>query len=257
MKISGNTVLITGGASGIGLALAEEFRKLDNQVLIAGRSKDKLKKVEDLGFKTFQVDMTDSLSILALAKKALQDFPDLNVVIQNAGIMKSEDLVTGGNALIQEETIATSLLGPMRLTEALIPHFIKQKSATVMTVTSGLAFLPLNLNPTYCATKAAIHSYTESLRYQLRKTSVNVIELAPPYVQTHLTGDYQASDPHAMPLKDFIAEVMQILKDNSASKELLVKRVEPLRFASDSGREKYDAFYSQFNDAMTAARGNK
>ncbi len=257
MKMSGNTVLITGGASGIGLSLAIEFRELGNTVLIAGRSKEKLMKAEALGFKTYSVDMTDATSIVTLAKTAIGDFPALNGVIQNAGIMKSENLLTGGNSAIQDETIATNLLGPMRLTEALLPHFLKQKSAAVFTVTSGLAFVPLNLNPTYCATKAGLHSYTESLRYQLRNTAVAVIEIAPPYVQTELTGSHQSVDPHAMPLKEYVAETMGILKSGEPLKEVLVKRVLPLRFAGDGGREKYEAFFLQFNDAMTANRAGK
>ncbi len=252
MKISGNTILITGGASGIGLALAEEFKKLDNHVIVAGRSKDKLKKAETLGFTTCSVDMTDHSSIRSMTKKLLQDFPSLNVVIHNAGVMKTENILAGDNSAAQDETIATNLLGPIRLTDALLPHLLKQESSTIMTVTSGLAFLPLALSPTYCATKAALHSYTESLRYQLKKTPVEVIELPPPYVQTTLGGEQQATDPHAMPLKEFISEVMDILSKKSTAAEVLVKRVEPLRFSAGGGQEKYDAFFGQFNDAMSA-----
>jgi uncharacterized oxidoreductase len=106
------------------------------------------------------------------------------------------------------------------------------------------------MTPTYCATKAAIHSYTQSLRYQLRETSVQVLELIPPYVQTELMGPGQASDPNAMPLKDFIDETMNILKKSPDTTEICVERVKPLRFAEANGS--YDAFFKKFNDAMTA-----
>jgi uncharacterized oxidoreductase len=129
---------------------------------------------------------------------------------------------------------------------------LKQPKATIMTVSSGLGFIPLALTPTYCATKAAIHSYSQSLRYQLKDTSVEVIELAPPYVQTELMGSAQASDPRAMPLKEFINEVMNILKTQPSVREVLVERVKPLRFAELNGVEKYEAFFKSFNDAAPA-----
>ncbi len=257
MRLTGNTILITGGGSGIGLGLAEQFAKLDNQVIIAGRSKSKLTEAKQKGFATFPVDMTSVESIQSLAKEVIRTYPRLNVVIQNAGVMKPEDLLSGGNTSVREETISTNLLGPMRLNEALLPHFLKQDYAAIMTVTSGLAFLPLALAPTYCATKAAIHSYTESLRYQLQDTSIEVIELPPPYVQTHLGGEYQANDPMAMPLKDFITEVMQILKDQPKAKEILVGKVLGLRFAADGGKEKYDTAFKSYNDMITASRTAK
>ena len=254
MRTSGNTILITGGGSGIGLALAEEFAKLDNQVIVAGRSAEKLQIATIKGFKTYSVDMTNAESIRSLANTVIQDFPKLNAVIQNAGIMKQENLLTDGHAQIQDETVATNFMGPMRLTDALLPHFLRQSSATIMTVTSGLAFLPLAMNPTYCATKAAIHSYTERLRYQLKNTAIEVIELPLPYVQTFLGGERQANDPHAMLLKDFISEVIQILKQKPREKEVLVNRVRELRFAASNGSEKYDQQFKNFNDIMTAAR---
>ena len=257
MKMSGNTILITGGASGIGFALAEELAKLDNQVIIAGRSAEKLEFAAKKGFKTYSVDMTNAESIQSLAKSAIQDYPRLNVVIQNAGIMKIENLLSGEYSQIKEETVATNFLGPLLLTDALLPHFLKQSSATIITVTSGLAFIPLAMAPTYCATKAALHSYTESLRYQLKDTPVAVVELPPPYVQTHLGGDYQANDPHAMPLKEFISEVMQILNNQPQATEVLVQRVQELRFAAYRGSEKYDLQFKKYNDFMTESRKQK
>jgi len=125
-----------------------------------------------------------------------------------------------------------------------------QAHATVVNVTSGLAFVPLAMTPTYCATKAAVHSYTESLRHQLRETSVEVLELAPPYVATHLMGDQQAADPRAMPLEDFISEVMEILTTQPGATEILVKRVEPLRFAAAGGAGKYAELFAGLNSMI-------
>jgi uncharacterized oxidoreductase len=169
--------------------------------------------------------------------------------------MQPEDLLSQAGSpdglTIAEATIATNLLGPIRLTSALLPQLRKQPHATILTVTSGLAFVPLALTPTYNATKAAIHSYTQSLRYQLKSTNIEVLELIPPYVQTELMGTAQASDPRAMPLTDFIDEVMAILKTQPTPAEICVQRVHPLRYAEQAGKEKYEAFFQQFNDAMS------
>jgi len=254
MQMKGNTILITGGGSGIGLALAQAFKELGNQVIIAGRDPAKLQAASQQGFAIQVVDMCNYESIQALAKETLKSFPSLNVVIHNAGIMKNENLLKGPLPKIEDETIATNLLGPMRLTDALLPHFLKQKSAVIMTVTSGLAYLPLAMTPSYSASKAAIRSYTQSLRYQLRDTAVEVIELAPPYVKTHLMGDRQAQDPNAMPVDEFITEVMQILSSDPHIKEVMVKRVEPLRHSAEGGVVKYDAIFEQFNNTMLSAR---
>jgi uncharacterized oxidoreductase len=159
--------------------------------------------------------------------------------------------VQDGAVADAEATVATNLLGPIRLTAALLPFLLKQPNAAIMTVSSGLAFVPMAMTPTYCATKAAIHSYTQSLRYQLRDTSVQVLELIPPYVQTELMGPRQASDPNAMPLEDFTAETMNILKTSPDATEICVERVKVLRFAEANGG--YDAFFKKFNNAMTAA----
>ncbi|RYZ73597.1 MAG: SDR family NAD(P)-dependent oxidoreductase [Proteobacteria bacterium] len=175
-------------------------------------------------------------------------------MIHNAGIMKNEKVTRTDNASIQEETVLTNLLGPMRLTEALLAHFLKQKSAVIMTVTSGLAYVPLALTPTYSATKAAVHSYTESLRYQLAGTSVEVKELVPPYVRTALMGDRQAADPNAMPLEEFISEVIKIMKETPAAPEILVGRVMAQRSAAWSGEKAYGEFHKMMNDRLLAAR---
>jgi uncharacterized oxidoreductase len=253
MKMTDNTILITGGGSGIGRGLAEAFHKLGNQVIIAGRGKKTLDETTaaNPGMKSVTLDVSDPKSIQSLAEKVTKDYPSLNVLINMAGMMQPENLSEKPNDLsVAEKTVATNLLGPIRLTAALLPSLRKQPRATIMTVSSGLAFVPLAMTPTYCATKAAIRSYTQSLRYQLKSTKVEVLELIPPYVQTTLMGDQMAEDPRAMPLKEFIDEVMSILKSQPDAKEICVKKVYPLRFAAEGGQEKYESFFQQFNDSM-------
>jgi len=248
MNITGNTILITGGVSGIGRGLAEELHKLGNQIIIAGRRKNALDEttVAHLGMKSLTLDIEDPVDIRAFAAQAAAEFPTLNVLINNAGIMRPENLLAQQSDLADSEaTITTNLLGPIRLTAALLPHLQRQPHAAIVNVSSGLAFLPLALTPTYCATKAAIHSYTESLRYQLRATQIEVLELIPPYVATHLMDG--ADDPRAMPLNQFIAEVMQILKTQPTPSEICVENVKGLRFAAKSGR--YDAVFAGLNAA--------
>jgi len=252
MKITGNTILITGGGSGIGRGLAEAFHAKGNQVVIAGRRKKLLDETvaENPGMKAVVLDIENSDAIKSFAEKLKKDYPALNVVIHNAGIMKPETLQNGATA-DAEAMVATNLLGPIRLNAALLPFLLKQQNPVIMTVSSGLAFVPLAMTPTYCATKAAIHSYTQSMRYQLKDTAAQVLELIPPYVQTELLGARQLSDPNAMPLKDFISETMNILENSPNSMEICVERVKPLRFAEASGQ--YAAFFKNFNDGMAAA----
>jgi len=254
MKTTDNTILVTGGGSGIGRALAEAFHKLGNQVIIAGRGKKTLDETTaaNPGMKSLTLDVSDPKSIQSFAAQVTKEFPSLNVLINNAGIMQPENLLEKPDAPVAEAIVTTNLLGPIRLTAALLPSLRKQPRATIMTVSSGLAFVPLAMTPTYCATKAAIHSYTQSLRYQLKSTKVEVSELIPPYVQTTLMGDQQAEDPRAMPLKEFIDEVMSILQNQPDVKEICVKKVYPLRFAAEGGQENYEQFFQAFNDQMHA-----
>ncbi len=258
MQMTGNTILITGGGSGIGRGFAEAFHKLGNTVIIAGRDQKKLDDTtrENPGVEAMTLDTSSGESVAKFAREITAKFPALNVVLHSAGIMKTENLKAGGNARTQHDTIATNLLGVLQLTEALLPSLLKQKSGAVVTVSSGLAFVPLAMTPTYSATKAAIHSWSQSLRYQLKGTGIQVIEIAPPYVQTGLMGEHQHTDPNAMPLDEYIAESMQILKDNPDTREVLVGRVLPLRFSAESkeGHEKYVAFFDQFNDTLQKQR---
>jgi uncharacterized oxidoreductase len=251
MQLTGNTILITGGGSGIGRGLAEAFQALGNTVIIAGRRQQALDATTaaNPGMRSVQLDIDNAEAIRTFGAKMAKEYPALNVVIHNAGIMRPENLLAQPEDLAGAEAIiTTNLLGPIRLTAALLPQLKKQPTATIMTVTSGLAYLPLAMTPTYCATKAAIHSYSLTLRYQLKGTKVEVLELVPPYVQTELMGDAQATDPRAMPLKEYIAETMKILIEQPGVTEICVERVYPLRYAEKNGD--FDKAFQGFNNAM-------
>ena len=259
MKLSGNTVLITGGGSGLGRGLAEAFHQAGSQVIITGRRQAALDDTlrDNPGIEAMPFDVDNPADIRRFVSEIKSRFPRLNVLINNAGIMKLENFKAAPEDLpVAEATITTNLLGPLRLTAALLPALLAHPAAAIITVSSGLGFVPIATSPSYCATKAAIHSWTQSLRYQLRDTSVEVLELAPPYVQTELTGAHQLSDPNAMPLTDFINETMELLKNPPPSGEILVKRVYAQRFAEREG--KYDELYAQRNEqAMQRAANMK
>jgi uncharacterized oxidoreductase len=249
MNLTGNTVLITGGGSGIGRGLAEAFHALGNHVIVAGRRQSVLDQTTaaNPGMKSAALDIEDPSAIRSFAEIVAEQYPALNVLINNAGIMRVEKMLGQQADLADAEAIVTTnLLGPIRLTAALLPHLQKQRHAAIVNVSSGLAFLPLALTPTYCATKAAIHSYTLSLRYQLKGTQIEVLELVPPYVATDLMSG--ASDPRAMPLDRFIAEVMEILKTQPTPPEICVENVKRLRLAAESGN--FDAIFQGLNAAM-------
>jgi uncharacterized oxidoreductase len=250
MNLTGNTILITGGGSGIGRGLAEELHKLGNQVIVAGRRQQALDETTaaNPGMKSLALDIESPSAIRTFAAQVAAGFPSLNVLVNNAGIMRPEKLLAQqANLADSEATVTTNLLGPIRLTAALLPLLRSQAHSTIVNVSSGLAFLPLALTPTYCATKAALHSYTQSLRYQLKDTTTEVLELIPPYVATNLMSG--ADDPRAMPLGKFIAEVMGILKIQPTPREICVENVKGLRFAAESG--KYDAIFQGLNAART------
>jgi uncharacterized oxidoreductase len=252
MNITGNTILITGGGSGIGRGLAEGFHKAGNKVIVAGRRKEALQDVTKAnpGIDSIILDIADPQNIVTASQELTTKFPNLNVVINNAGIMVPEKVKDPSSLRTAESIVTTNLLGPIRLTSALMPTLLRQQNAAIVTVSSGLAFLPLALTPTYCATKAAIHSYSQTLRWQLKNTKIQVIEIIPPYVQTHLMGAEQASDPRAMPLGDFLKEVMEIFRTQPNVTEVCVEKVKPLRFAAESG--KYSELFRDLNERMPA-----
>ncbi len=236
MQLRGNTILITGGSSGIGRGLAEAFHARGNHVIIAGRRNARLEEVVSHypGMQAVVLDIEKASSINQVAAELIRAYPSLNVVINNAGMMPrewAEEALPSRSA----EIVATNLLGPILLTEALLPLLKQQPSAALLNVSSGAAFVPMARFPTYSATKAALHSYSESMRYNLRETSVQVIEIAPPYVATELTGPAQAKDPHAMPLAEFIEEVLAILEATPDSPEVVVQRIKFARNAESDG----------------------
>ncbi|HEX4067224.1 MAG TPA: SDR family NAD(P)-dependent oxidoreductase [Acidobacteriaceae bacterium] len=249
MNPTGNTILITGGGTGIGRGLAEAFHGDGNQVIIAGRRRSVLEDTvrANPGMEFLTLDVEDGDDVQRFGAQVRDEFPSTNVLINNAGNMRSENLKSGAEDLaVAEQTIAVNLLGTLRVTAALMPVLLAQPKAAIMTVSSGLAFVPIHTNPSYCATKAAIHSWTQSLRYQLRDTAVEVLEIVPPYVQTELTGRFQAEDPNAMPLTDYIRETVAELKNRPSSGEILVERVRSRRFAEQNGN--YDGFFAEWND---------
>ncbi len=245
MKLTGNTIFITGGGSGIGRGLAEALHKLGNQVIISGRRQGHLAETTKAnpGMKSVELNVEDPASIAAVAKKMVAENPKLNVLINNAGIMRIDDAAGAVDDGLLVSTITTNLLGPIRMTGALIEHLKKQPQATVINVSSGLGFVPLATSAVYSATKAAMHSYTLSLRYKLKGSSVTVLELAPPWVQTDLMDSNR--DPRAMPLAPFIEETMKVL--GSDAEEVLVERVKILRNNAGPGDT---AFVTQFNDMI-------
>tara|TARA_R110002124_G_scaffold52886_2_gene151760 strand:+ start:847 stop:1599 length:753 start_codon:yes stop_codon:yes gene_type:complete len=247
MNITGNTILITGGGSGIGRGLAEAFHAAGNQVIIAGRRRAPLEAVAATcpGMAVRLLDVADAAAILRFAEAVTRDHPSLNLLINNAGVMRTEDvLAEPGDLTDAEATIATNLLGPIRLSAALLPHLRRRPAAAILNVSSGLAFVPLAATPTYSATKAAIHSWSQSMRHQLRDTTVRVIEIAPPAVATQLMPGHE-TNPNAMPLDAYIRETMALLAADDAAAEICVERVAPLRQAEASGR--YGSVFEMLN----------
>jgi uncharacterized oxidoreductase len=235
MKTTGNTMLITGGTSGIGLGLGLRFAAAGNTVVLAGRRKDLLDQIAQAhpGIETLVLDVADPASIEAAAESVAAGYPQLDVLVNMAGIMLPEDLRDPAHLEVAEATVTTNLLGPIRMTTAFLPLLLRQPDAAVVNVSSGLAFVPLPLTPTYAATKAAIHSWTESLRVQLAGTPVQVLELVPPAVRTALMG--QEDSGRGMPLEDYLDEVVELLRTRPDAREVLVEGVKFLRFAEVDG----------------------
>ena len=256
MKLDGNTILITGGGSGIGEALAHRLHDAGNTVIVAGRRREALDRAaagrERIHVATF--DVSDAGAIAAFARRIVADYPALNVLINNAGMMRDNEAIDRPRDLRDAEaTVTTNLLGPIRLTDALIERLVAAGNGVIVNVTSGLAFVPLTIAPTYSATKAAMHSYTVSLREVLRGR-VEVIELAPPGVQTELTPG-QVTRPGYMPLGEFADEVMARWAETPTPSELLVERALFLRNAEREDR--FDQTVVQVNEMSRKARAGE
>lgn len=253
MRINGNTIFIPGATSGIGLALARRLQAEGNSVIVGGRRTDLLEHIasEHPNIGTVVIDTTDPASIATAAAQVLERYPQLNVLVTMAGIMRIEDWTTPDGFLVNaEQTVTTNLLGPIRLIGAFIDHLRTRPDATIMTVSSGLAFAPLQVTPSYNATKAAIHMLSESIRLQLAGTSVKVLELEPPSVRTDLLPGQRESS-FAMPLDDFVAEVVALIETQPDAKEIQVENVKFLRYGEARGD--YDRVVSTLNQLDPAS----
>lgn len=254
MKMTGNTVFIPGATSGIGLELAIALQAKGDTVVVGGRRTELLERIraEHPGISAVQIDISDPASIRTAAQQVLTEHPDVNVLIAMAGIMRVEDWHHPESFLQSaEEIITTNVLGTIRLIANFIEHLQARPEATVITVSSGLAFAPLKVTPSYNASKAAIHMLSETLRLQLADTTVSVKELQPPAVRTDLMPGQQESD-FAMPLKDFVDEVITLLETQPDANEIQVERVKFLRYGEARGD--YDHVVATLNASDPHAR---
>jgi len=245
MQLTQNTIFITGGTSGIGRALAVAFHDLGNKVIIAGRRQALLDEIAAAhpGIEGIQLDISDAQDIDRVAKTLIAKYPSLNVLINNAGIMPFDDPSATIDDAVSQQILETNLLGPIRLTSALIGHLKAQPRATIIHNTSILAYVPIASNAVYSASKAALHSYALSQRFMLRDTNVTVQEIAPPWVDTDLIK--KSGDPRAMPLDAFIAETMQKLATDVP--EVLVDAIRDLR---DNPGSNEHGFVNAFNQSL-------
>lgn len=235
MNMTGNTVLITGGASGIGLELAAQLLRLGNAVIVTGRDRAKLdaarKKLPQLH--TIQSDVSDPAAIRELYEQTTAQFPQLNILINNAGIMLGVNLHNESDPHALTREIETNLSGTIRMVGQFLPHLKKQPSAAIVNVSSGLAFVPLPIAPVYCATKAGVHSYTQSLRIQLKNTRVRVFELAPPLTETPLLDSFDAESmkgSKSMKVADMVAVAVKGMQQDRY--EIVPGQSSQLRFMS-------------------------
>lgn len=227
MKLTNRTVLIVGGTSGIGLELAHRFAKDGNTVVVGGRQPEPRD-----GLQSVQIDVTDPASVLRARDEVLAAHPDLDVVVTMSGVLLTEDLRDPAHITDAENMVATNLLGTIRVIDAFTPHLIGRGAGTFITVSSGIAFLPFPLMATYGATKAAVHSYTESLRAHLAGTGVEVAELVPPAVATPAMAKL---NPAAVPVDDYLDEVMELLAVEPTTREIIAEAALPLRWAEQDG----------------------
>lgn len=241
MKATGNTILITGGGSGIGQALAQRWHDAGNTVIITGRRRQVLDEAisgkERMA--AYVLDVTAAADVEAFAQLVMSDHPQINILVNNAGIYSAEEITAHRDISDAGRMVETNIMGPIRMTNALIDHLSVQPDAAIINVSSGLAFVPYPAAPTYSATKAAIHSYTAAIR-PLLKGKVEVIEIIPPQVQTELSPG-QSVDPNSMPLDAFADEVMALFHASETPAEVCVEGVRYFREAEAKG---------QFDDAL-------
>lgn len=233
MRLTGNTILVTGGGSGIGLGLAAALHRAGNRVVIAGRRIEALRSVADAhpGISYLQLDLTDRQSIQRFVGDIEDEYPNLNVVVNNAGVMALEDL-DAPDPDTASQVIATNLVGPIVLTSLLIPKLKSQPDAAIINITSALAFVPMAIAPTYSATKAGLHAYTEAVRFLLQDSRIQVIEVAPPRVQTEMDG---RNDAFTMTVDDFVAETLGLISAEPDLDEVIVGAARGLRDAERNG----------------------
>ncbi len=247
MKLKGNTIFITGGGSGIGRGLAEALHGLGNKVIIAGRRRKQLEEVvaANPGIVALELDIADPDSIDRVAKRLITEHPDLNVLINNAGIMQPDQAAGKVDDALLLATINTNLIGPIRMTSALIEHLKTREGAVVAYTSSVLGFVPLAVTAVYSSTKAALHSYALSQRFMLRDSGVRVLEIAPPWVRTELMNSQEAE--RAMPLDQFIAEAIKVL--GTDANEIVVEAARPMRNNAGPSEQ---SFVDEFNARMLA-----
>jgi uncharacterized oxidoreductase len=245
MNLNGNTIFITGGGSGIGKSLAEALHNRGNKVIISGRRKGHLAKTieENPGMDSIELDVTKPESIRRVAEELVLKYPTLNVLLNNAGIMEIDDASTRIADDLIERTVRTNLMGPIWLTSALVEHLKKQESAAILIVSSVLGFTPMAMTAVYSSTKAALHSYSQSLRFKLRHTSVRVLEVIPPWVRTELLNS--SEEPRAMPLNEFLQGTVDGLATDA--EEILVPRA---KFLRDQQGPQEAAFVNSFNEQL-------
>jgi uncharacterized oxidoreductase len=246
MDITNRTVFIAGATSGIGLELARRFAAADSSVIIGGRRTALLDKAGAEGFATVPIDVTDSGSIDRARDTILRSHPGLDTIMTMSGVMIPEDLRDPAHFSAAEQTIDTNLLGTIRVIDAFTPHLIGRGGGTIITVTSGIGFLPFPVMPTYAASKAGVHAYSEALRAQLDGTGVEVSELVPPAVAT--MPEHAQRNPRALNLAEFATEVMDLLQTDPTPHEILVKGVLMHRWAERDGT--YDELVAQRSQAL-------
>jgi uncharacterized oxidoreductase len=219
MQLTGNTILITGGTSGIGLAFAEEFLKEKNIVIICGRRGDRLKKIKDKhpDIVTKICDVKMAAERETLFNQVVKEYPDVNVLINNAGIQLTNDFTKPVNPDRLKEELEINFIAPLHLASLFVSHLKTKRDSAIINISSGLAFVPIAFMPVYCASKAALHSATLSLRHQLIKTSIKVFEIAPPAVDTELGHDRRMDKTQShggIPVSEFIKEAMDGIKND-------------------------------------------